>query len=446
MLLVVTRDEKLDLVWAMDGADAKYPVLAGKALKLTAIELSCSLDTLGLQPGAQELTAPTMSEPKLPAPKAVYESSIQGADQTPWAPTNGLGEAASLALRSLNLKEDYLCDLYSIPLEARDASAHGTATSSTPSFGLPLSDGTVFVGTLTGEFFRVSEDVAPPETPPTQLTELSTTTPHHAGFIRDDGEIFLLGADGRFARGDLMHGFVEQQEQALGGASQHVRLSGSKSGPVELFAVSDAKAFQRFDGLRWTTLSTSAAEPRDDNIRSVERPGVVWLGPNEAMATLMVTHEPTVILHYKNGEVRRELSPFTNEIEHPSEVLDVPGWGVIVGSDNGRISFRKGDAWGEPIRISNARVRAMVSLGPSLLVYSLFGFEGTEFVQYQRSAGACRARQPYTSGFIRHMIPLGERSVLLLIVTRELGHDLVQMTVLEKTADIPACLEVASGP
>lgn len=437
MLLLVTRDGALDLVWALDLAEPKYPVLAAAGpLELTAIEMRCSLSVLGLRAGTQTLQDEPRSRPVVPAPRRVSVSTVNGAEQTAWTQAAGLTENGELALRSLSLEGDNLCRLYNIPLEAEDISYMEAGTSSTAAFGLPLSDGSVFVGTLSGQFLRVT-----PGRRPQRLTNLSTTTPHHAAVSAPDGTIYLLGKNGELARGTPEGGFELLPQRGFGNVTEHLRSWGSGPGEdFEFFTASDGRAFEKFDGVQFTTLATAAKYVDEVGSRAGARPSVLRIGPDEALAAL-IDLQFGELFHYKNGVLTRE-RPFIDVDEEPIDFFYFDEYGVMLTSTEGRVVIRDAQGvWGESFAISRARVRALLPFQGRLFSYGVSG----GFYQYHPVSGACPVTDPLTGGFVRFMLPFGGDEILMLEATFPPSRDDVRMTIVRKSGDLAPCLEDAGS-
>lgn len=442
MILIVAHGEKLD-VWATDLDEPKYPdnFDAAGEVELYAVEFCCPLRVLGLEPGKQSQEPLAKERPLLPPPTTIRASAMVDGVQSGWEV--GAPAVVNDALLRLPLPEDHLCDLYTIDFDVQDATVRGTETSSTPSFGLRLADGTVLVATLGGDFYLV-EEAEGIDIVPTHLTDLSTTTPHHGAFRRDDGEIFLLGKDGSFARGDLQRGFTIQGERSLGGAKEHVRLAGAKDGPVELYAVTDARTFQKFDGVRWTTISTAAPANEAGEFQTLARPAITYLGPEETLVARARENRNDRVQRYFQGALSDEVV-FT--IQEVAELYNFPTWGVIAGGRNGSINFRDAAErkWGESRRAGRGQVRAITPLDSRRLL--IFALEGDTLLrnlfQFHTRLGSCPVKESLTTGFAREMIPLGERSTLMLVTNPFSSTPHTQMTVLRQKGEIAECLETA---
>lgn len=439
MLLIVVRNSVLSSVWATDLEEPTFPPLFDDGrVELYAVEFCCPLDVLGLQPGGQRLAVTAKQRPVLPPPNAIHTSEIDGASQSAWEPDSPA--LVNDVIQKLELPENNLCKLYTVEFAVHDATGRGTATSSTPSFGIPLGDGRVFVGALGGEFYVVSEENGG-NNPTIPWTALSTTTPHHGAFRRDDGEIFLLGNDGSFARGDLERGMTIQSERALGGAGDSVRMAGAKDGPIELFAVTDARSFQKFDGVRWTTISTAARDFEPGELLTFLRPSITYLGRDEVLVSRsgMRTNR---VQHYRAGVITDE-SPLGRETV--AELYNFPTVGVVAGGRSGGLNFRnpESSSWGERINAVVGQVRAMAPIGPhGLLIFSVSDNALLPaLTQFHPAAGGCPYDQNVTSGYVREMVPIGERSTLLLISNPLTTNPGTQMTILEQISSIDECLE-----
>jgi hypothetical protein len=429
MLLLISRDGVIDFVWALDLADPKYPGLAAKGpLELTAIEMCCDLRTLKLEPGDQILRMAESETPLVPAPEQVSVSTINGSEQTEWAPAVGLTELGLKVLRSLNVPDDNMCDLYRIPLVGRDHSYMAAGTSTTPTFALELPDGTALIGGRGGLLLHVSMDSKVP------LTSVSTTTPHHAAAIGGDGLIYLMSDDGRLARGTIAGGFEELPVRGIGGARRYVDLTASKPGfDFELFAVNDSRALERFDGVRFTTLSTQA--PYQIQVeRDLARPSVLWLGPNEAIATNVARAQDRTT-HWRRGMIQERRPSRDTQLE----LYDFEGIGIFVGDRDGRITKWEGSTWGESKGVAGGPLFALHPLGNGFLAYAIFN----GFWQYHPQTGACPVEVGLTGHLPAAMVSIGEDAILSIEATITGQPGMLRMTLIEKQGEVAPCLKDA---
>lgn len=179
--------------------------------------------------------------------------------------------------------------------------------------GLPFDEtrrAALMVG-ASGRFYRVTATVA------VELTELSTNTGIVDGFMRDDGEIWLLTSDARLLAGRPSTGFHTVASAPTFSHGVLTNLVGSTHGPPEAYASDNAGLFARWDGQSWSTLHRAIAP--ECCFSALE-----WLGPEQAVALFARASE---VVFYRAGEIEVD-----RRIPDPRAATMIPDFGLVVGA------------------------------------------------------------------------------------------------------------------
>lgn len=349
-----------------------------------------SLAELGLKAGPLTLTGPGLP---LPTPSTIARLDVSGGSPGPWT---ALAEPPS-EVRDITVSELVKCAAYATPTYFR---LSGTERA-VPTLLLKLDESRALIADSDGKFFEVSPDSA------RRLTELSTSTPHFAGFRRGDGELWLAGPNGRVAHGNPTTGFLPAP--SLNHATSGLKITGAPAGQaLELFALTTSLAIEHFDGQRWRVLveeSGSAALP--------SRIGLAWIGPGRVAVIGARSNEVWEV--DLNGTITAVRLPVTLP-DALFSIANLEGFGPIAASRYGAI-FRRTDRWDSfPMLPTLARVDVMMPIdGRGFLA----GGEGGELSQWTPEAGYCPTFVAGTGGSLDQGVNLGRDLVLAVSAEAE---------------------------
>jgi hypothetical protein len=324
LLLFAKSAEGLELVHAVDlsGGAPAYPAISRPdEIDLFAVELACPLDVLGLTPGRLPIRGEPSRRNELP-PALAITTSHDAESQTSWTPADA--GAVDELIRRIDVPDGNLCRLYGVQLGPQQEPFRvGTATLT---HVMQLRSDSALVMSSDGHFYEVDAEATV-----TELTHLSTTTPNRAGYIGANNTYYLVGEEGSIAKGrplealDVIHeGGAELADLSL--------ASGAPDGS-EIFRASFIGPLERFDGKEWTSLTEGGASFDHGTY------DVAWTADG-VFATGVV--DGRLIVRYANGELTAEEPP---DGEIPEAVEDLPGIGLLLGTDRGRIGRRVGGAW-----------------------------------------------------------------------------------------------------
>lgn len=423
-LMIATGEAGYRIAFAVDipddGSPPRYPTFTRPAeIDLYAVNFSCPLEILGLEPGRQVLTSEPTDRLELPVPRSIF-ASHDGAEQTPWEEVD-LDRVEEI-LRSVEVPEDNLCRLYGVRL-APPKQGFRVGTS-TPTVVVPLTEETALVGNADGSFFEVDieENVRP-------LDHISPDTPRRAGFAREDGEVVLVGRDGTVARGYPLESDFTIVHTGGATVADFLQVDGSKAGPLEIFRTSwfgfehrllSQGPLEHFDGQDWEQITDGNASFSQGSY------SVAWIGPGRAIASGVVD-EPKLV-RYEDGELTLEELPNGAVAER---IVDLPGIGVVIGTRRGRIVRRVDDAW----RLDEA---SDLSGGARAIVRTERGFfyGETRWGSWDPVGGYC-ALDVQTNSASR-IVRLGSRGFL----AHNVFPDEAALFTLERTdADLPCLAE-----
>lgn len=340
---------------------------------LETVEFRCPLARLGLQPGDQTLgeAAPSL---RLPLPARVQQLHP---DRATW--TEGqLSEESAGLLAKLELDEDNLCRATQARFRSTELPFPPDGRND-PGFNLQLDERRAFVSSRNGHYYVVDRDGSIEA-----ITPFDEPKEYAAGHRMPDGELWLISLQGELVRGTLDSGFQTVTSSAPLRPAERMYLAGPKveGAPLELYLLTDARDFLRFDGARWEVLATS------DKFDGVYRPEIAWLRPREAVA-ISVGRSRNTVTRYRDGEVLEER---IGDDVGLSAIAEVPGIGLTVGRDDGGILFRGDRAWIEsPHALDTFFVRAITPLDGGFFYGAglSYGFFEYHVFQYFPSTGHC---------------------------------------------------------
>ncbi len=295
----------------------------------------------------------------LPSPDATY--ALEGGQ---WLPVALPSEVANLKIKELRPCFNFAQLRYKIPATPNEQ----------PTLLLPLDGGDALLGTYSGRFFRLSADG------PIPLTGLSTATPLLGGARAPDGELWLLGGQGRVSHGRLETGFREGPRRALQEAISLRVDTSHESAPFELFTLTATLGVEHFDGQSWTVLRAPTGPPIN---RSAQR--LAWLRPG---AAVMLGAGVDVLTEIEVGgairEIRRPL-PVVASLDAFFAAGYVDGIGALVGS-RFSVVYRRTTQWDPlPSPPTNNTVLQIIPLKGGALI----GGHTSEFFQWFDGYGHC---------------------------------------------------------
>ncbi|MBI2374145.1 MAG: hypothetical protein HYV07_09110 [Deltaproteobacteria bacterium] len=264
---------------------------------------------------------------------------------------------------------------------------------------LPLLDGSVLVASESGFWMRLLLDGSLASIP------LPRELPHAGGFVRDDGTIWLVGADGSIESGTLELGFHRSGTLTATQTGSRAWVDGSKTGPLELFIVTALGALERFDGEHAALLKEG--RPRGP---LADSGGAVWLGPGSAIA-LGTEVDPEgdspSVGRYSSGEYSALKAP--ND-ELVFSIARHPEAGALV-------AYRTGGVW----QLVDDEFRSVAEpSAQKAFVVSPFGvgfvFGGYNGLLRQSSGGVLC--DPWTSEGVRPIVLLLPRAAGLVALSR----------------------------
>lgn len=261
--------------------------------------------------------------------------------------------------------------------------------------GLPIDDSHALVAINDGRFFEASRSGA------RLLTELSTATPHHSGFRTSGGELWLAGRDARLVHGTVAGGFTPAPPLEI--PASGVILDGAhEDAPFELYALSADLRLARFDGSRWTTLTSSAAV--DDRTR----PRLGWIEPGKVAVIGPATDR---VLEVQVGGRTQSVGLDVALTDSVFAIAHVDRVGSFIGTRNGRAFLRTTDGWKEQRGApSTVKVDVITAAGDGGM---LMGGEGGEMVEWSPGYGYCPQILLGTGRRIEFAISLGRDLVVV---------------------------------
>ncbi|MCK6548531.1 hypothetical protein L6R52_21975 [Myxococcota bacterium] len=366
-----------------------FPAARATRGRLYALGYPCGLDRLGVPEGWLDVVATGRALPEVHTLVAAdvvdgRASTFASASPAELAAVRIRGEAAPAPSPCLTLTGTSITLADGVEQQLR--------------FVVGLDADRALFATVDGTFRILEGGVA------RDVTTLSTSTPHLGAFFGADGELWLAGAGGRVVRGELSSGLSELPPLASRSGRTQIWLDGPRSagGSVELWAVTDERAFEVFDGTSWTILYQGTGELLGS------RGGVAWLAPGEAMA---VGPAGERLLHVRDGVVEEVTLPLEPG-DVPTAIRFVEGIGVVVGSEAGVVAIRRDERWETIDTGARARIFSIAPLGDGFV----FGGRGGVLTQYHPGAATC-APETHSSGNITFLVPLSDGLVAGAIAT-----------------------------
>lgn len=393
LLILAPPDEPPRVFAGSAGQEDALPAFTYQVqepLPVFILYFDCDLDALGFSPGWQEVG--TTIGLRLPSRASeVLRTEITDDASAMWHEVDSIPIELS-GLRFPAAHRQHNCAELSAHLVALPGSVDESGA-----MAVPLDPLTTLVATSTGHFYRVSREHAEP------LTSLSTTTPHFGGYRDREGTIWLFGPGGQVARGHPATGFeLAGTTSTAGGEGFPVHVAGSSGdSPLEIFVVTDQASFDRFADGRWTAL----ADGRDD---LPDWPGVLWLGPGEALAIGIVG---STVLHYRDGRIEEERLVPPEARAAATAIANAPGLGAVVGTSDGRTFVRDGRGWTPlPGDLGRTLVRVLHPFRRGFIA----GLPNGVLVEFDPAYGFCESRQVAPNGTVQ-LLRVGEDLLALTI-------------------------------
>lgn len=352
--------------------------------QIIALAYERSLSDLGLRSGPLE---PSPVGGQLPTSGArIFELNVEASGIGTWQEKTQL----PAVLQSLRLTELLPCAHFEPQYYRLPATQNLEAQ-----IGLAIDQGRALVGLNDHRFFEISRSGT------RQLTELSTATPSHSGFRSSSGELWLVGLDGRMVHGTVAGGFTPAPPLELPAAG--VILDGAhEDAPFELYALSADLRLARFDGERWTTLTSSGTI--DDRARH----RLAWIEPGKVGVIGPATNRVFEIQASGRSQsvaVDVALTDSVFTIAHVDRV------GTFIGTRSGRAFLRTADGWKEQRGApSTVKVDVITEAGDGGM---LMGGEGGELVEWSPGYGYCPLVSLGTGRRIEFAISLGRDLVIV---------------------------------
>ncbi|MFO0722670.1 MAG: hypothetical protein U1E65_02725 [Myxococcota bacterium] len=319
----------------------------------------------------------------VPEPRRTFSLDAQAGPSADWVPLTAPPPAISgLRLKELSPCIRYEQRVYRIPNTIDETVAMFTA----------LDADRALMATDSGRFFLVGLEGATP------LTGISTATPHLAGVLDDQGELWLLGAHGKVAHGSLEAGFVPGPDRILKGAVALEVDRSHRGAPFEIFTVTPTVGVEHFDGTRWTLLRAPTGLEERASAR------VAWVAPRTAVVTgsaldvlLELSPEAPPRMIQKTFPPRPASDAF-------SSVVYVDDVGGLAATRYSVLFRRESTGWEQ---LPDAPTTNVAMLMLPLPRGVLYGGRGGELFQWFDGFGYC-------PGLTRAPVPNDTREALLL--------------------------------
>ncbi|MBI4818953.1 MAG: hypothetical protein HY791_21965 [Deltaproteobacteria bacterium] len=398
----------------------------GSSTRIMAFGFGCSLSTLGLGDGRLELVPEAEATLSLPRPRAAFQTD-PAHDQV-WVPVEDESTVSSVLSRAPTPSEN-LCRLRSGKWRA-SREIELTTSDDLTTLAVEEDADHLLLALADGRFFRVGASGTTE-----QLTELSTSTPHHAGLRDATGQLWLVSADGRVAKGTVESGFEIDEVRNSTAAYRFMALALSPNAD-ELYTLGDSGTLERYRaGSGWTVLARRPFALGAD-IRDIYYPSVIWVGPERVLASgagpiAAVTEvSGAVVTHHDLG---RGLV---------TGVGALPPNRAIAGTRFGGLALWEG---GEFSRLE-PRVAQGVPFGMSIRIFIP---DGDGFIlgrqspvasflaRYSEPVGAICDAGLQTNPFTEHIKKVGDR----IFVVQRAQSDAIQVEVLvfEREGEVPSC-------
>lgn len=388
--VVAVHDEQRSTLYAQevlgDAPVLSFEIDSLGAYDVHAVLYSQTLADLGFAPG-ELLTVE--DEPRVPVPQGVAEQALtKDASGTPtgWVETT----ARPAWLSALRVRgEASRCTEFAVtPLDVVPTAAPNN------NWGFAIASGDeVVAGTDLGELFAIDGNghARPLASPPQPLQATAAS-------LDGRGGVWVGDTFGRLWFGDVRKApaaWVLRSAFTPVGRIDFMDLSPDGS-EVVVLTRDGAIAAYSVETDAWRVLHRVQGDGGN-------RGGVVALGANDFIVGGPFANTITRI---RGGEVTLETVGAEAGV---TALRRVPGIGVVLGSGLGELFVRRGDRW-EALPPSGSRfwVLGMAPLDAGFVFGSPYG----SFGQYVSEAESCPLTTP-VSFFIRFIVPLGDRLVLL---------------------------------
>lgn len=386
--------------------------------EMFVLHYACTLEKLGYPRGELDVRTDGEGAPLPPRPRAILKTAE--IDGEPFQELSALPEAIKTLRVAVNGPPPSPCtsfrgELYTIEGEPEDIG-----------FAVVLDENRAMLGTWAGNFYIFDgQNIS-------KLTELSTTTPSLAGFMRNDGMIELIGAGGETAVGHPDRGFERGPKLPMPSKNKWIHISGPTGDPEnkELYAMSNDETFHRFDGNVWTAVATASSAMRGDS-------AAVWIAPELAAASGLSDDDLVI---YDHGEIRRLKVPLNPTFEAELRpAFRHPELGVIVGTSTGELYLTRDlERWEQLVRYPVLeRIRAFAPYGGNFLV----GTDNGAMTEYVLDYGHCDL-PAFTARSVVRIVPFpkaqGGPTDRFIVVTDRRGPTTFVVIEAENTPD--ACV------
>lgn len=253
-------------------------------------------------------------------------------------------------IRALRFAELSPC----IDFRSEEASVPGTWNVA-PTILLPINENEALLGTERGQFFRlqfvdVANETTLQVTDETQRasTTLTSSSPHFAGAIAPDGEMWLFDGGRGVIRGTPDAGFRPGPPRTLDHWGR-LELAASPTPPFELFALTNLRGVEHFDGTHWKTLRAPTATTIESSDLGLS---IAWLEPGLAVLTDLRDHNSELLVIDSSGRTSPpEIRPVAPGGYHFHAVgyspYLAPDHRGLAGLSNGVLFRRDQSAWAE---------------------------------------------------------------------------------------------------
>lgn len=427
-LLVMIFDQSGPHVVAMDRSEPFGLVILGEDdvrrsenFDLAVLEMRCPLHVFGLQPGSIRLEDASAIKTYM-EPKRAHLLSVRDGQAGDWVEVQFSSDLVEIHETLSRLRLPSTCSLHTAKLDTMSLVLPGNSSTnfvSSVTFALQTGDGEAIVGLSSGDLLSVSKTGA-----------INRHFPGHVfvgGYRAFDGSLWFADENGQLWRdsGDGLQPITEAF-----GSYRRMRLAGPTDiiAPFELFAVTDlGELFHyRDDALNRLAPARSSRPPGSPFI-----PSLAWIAENEVVTINIGENAPDEVLHWRDAVSTGQ------RIVKTTAVANVPGFGPVLGTENGELSFLKDDAWGAPEKILSNPIVGFAGIGPNMLVCSDDVARSKNVCHlYVPGLGACRT-EIEDPGRFAELVPLDDRTLLLLTSPIEDS----RLTMIEHSGDLDPCLK-----
>jgi hypothetical protein len=373
-------------------------------LQVYALHYSCALEALMLGEGPQPLAPESEYGRPLPEAAQIYRAEIADGRSTSLEPIDAPAEISELRLRT---GEDPC-----VPFEATTFEVPDTSDQQVPA-AFPLGGDRALLVTSDARFFEVS---------PTGITEQAasaTTTLILGAFRANDGEMLLLGTDGRTLRGKVGEGFVAGPRTESREGFGRTSVAGDPSRLSDVFMVDAVKSFERFSSDRWTRLNADLPPAM------FERGATAWLGPGRAAA---IGLDLGPLVRFDNGALTAEPLPIEQD-EGVRAIGVLPTHGLLLGTTNGAL-LRDGESGWERLHDQLGALRTIDALDQGVF----FGGQDGNYDQLYLRRGACGST-PFATRDVA--IAVSIENGFVLVTDLVLGEPTRAVVLIRKTPPLP---------